>query len=236
MELKYFIFCLFAPGYICSAQQHTDLQEYGLKGNLRKATIYNYWNVPASLNKDSAVLYDEEIFYFNKQGNTDSVLSFTGSGPEDELIKKQKTTITYRNGRRSEVVYNYTSGETDTVQRMVLNDSTYKTNLTSKTGGQTTFQEFHLDKDYRVYKTQITVLDQNKKPVLTQSNEICEKDNSGFYHTAICSFSDLDNGAKKKTAIIYSGFDRYGNPQKTVLTHTGKDNKLEMRRYKFEYY
>lgn len=232
---KYLFFFLFI-GFSCTAQQFTDLQEQGKKGNVKKMVIENYLNVPATYNKDSAMLYEMDIFYYNKAGNIDSTITLTGSGKKEDLKILQQSTLNTLKGQKQEIIYNYHTKQIDTVQYVKLSDSSYQKIIHNKINGQTTTTTYYLDADYLAYKMSALLTDSAGHTLLTQGSERYNKDSRGLYKNATFSFSDMDNGAKKKGAMVYSEFDKHENPGKVILTNLDKPNKIEMRIFEYQYY
>lgn len=230
------LLCIVLLATSCKAQHHTDLQEQGVKGPVKKITIKNYLGVSVPFNEDSAMLYETDIFYINRKGNIDSTLLLTRSGYGNELARYQKSTVTYRHGKKKELTYNYKSRQTATVQRTAISDSSYRTTILNKENSQTTSTTYYLDQDYVAYKMESVVLDSNKHTLLSQGSERYDKDSSGLYQKVRYHFSDIDNDAKKNGAITYKDFDKYANPGKVILTHLDKPDKVEMRIFSYEYY
>lgn len=232
---QHFLILLFF-GFSCTAQQHTDLQEQGIKGKVKKMVIENYLDVPPSYNKDSAMLCEMDVFYYNKAGNIDSTITFTGSGKKEDLEKLQQSTLLTINDQKREIIYNYRTDETDTVPYTRLNDTSYQKIIHNKINGQTTTTTYYLDADYRSYKMAAILTDSAGHMLVTQSSERYDKDSTGLYQKVLFSFSDMDNGAKKKAAIFYREFDQYNNPSKVILVHIDKPENVEMRVFSYKYY
>lgn len=225
----------------CQGQHHTDLQELGIKGPVKKMVIKNYYNVPPSLNADSAVLYQKDVFYLNRQGLLDSTASFTGAGKEEDLIMDSKSTILPREsgGDRQELIYHYGSGQTDTALRKTLSDSSYQITIPDISSGRTTITTYYLDQQFLVYKTRTLVLDADRDTLLTQGTEQYDKDSHGYFQKVLAEFSDLDKGEKKEAIMSHTGFDKHGNATSATLKHLDQLDSLgdlELRIYTFTYY
>jgi len=229
----YLLFIIFF-GFSCTAQPHTDLQEQGIKGKVKKMVIENYLDVPASCNKDSATLYERDIFYYNETGNLDSAITFTG--PDKAGLKRtQQSIISAIHGQKQEIIHNYQTEQTDTVHYTWLSDTSYQKAIHNKINGQTTTTTYYLDAAHQVYKMTVLLTDVSGHTLFSQGSERYDKDSRGLYQKVLFSFSDINNGATEKGAMVYSEFDKYNNPGRAVLSHLDDPDKTEMRIFKYSY-
>lgn len=217
------------------AQGHSDLKEYGYKGNVRQITTYNYDTLSFDAGSlqipDTSLWRNKLIYKFSRQGNLDTIEAFTKLPQFPDTVFYQLTHYTYSDTGRFGYRRNNANEITDTIEYKWLTKTSYQIIETSASGERTA-SKFNLNSLFRdkagiwkVYKYGKVEFGEKYVNEIDVNNRLLSS-----VKTAI------PTGKKTNVYYTYLKFDKRGNAVVARLSNLKNRGTFRIIKRSFEYY
>lgn len=214
-----------------SSVEHSDLVEWGLHGKVKSIQLLVYADatvkngVPEPI--DSLLWRVKTMVYYNREGNTDSIISYVKSDGGERVQSK----MTYNYSGKEYIAYSNQERFSPKRMRRIWNDSYSYTIDIYESDSLVTKSVALLDKQFRVREIKESHFDAGKSAPFLELTRRYFFDRKGY----LLKIEEEGDAGMEKTKVSHFEFDRYDNPIKSYrIINDGENNFLVLRL--FEYY